>query len=122
MFLMKNIPLYIIALVIFHANVSCADDIIKTYDMQGNVIGHSKVEGNKKTHYNRDWDRTGKTIYRNDQAVNYDLKHNRTGRIKWDGDIGTTYDEAGNKSGYLKRQGNKTIIYDSNWQRKGYER
>lgn len=123
---MKSI-LFLIAMallcIIVATNHAYADETKRVYDDQHNAIGYTITDENgQESHFDAGWNRIGKTIYKNDQAVKYDLKHNRTGRIKWNGNNGTKFDNSGNRTGYLRKRGNKTIIYDGGWNRRGYKK
>lgn len=121
---MKQLCIIIFLGILFCVDAVYAGDVVKKhYDRNCDVIGHvvTDDDGNE-TYFDRDWNRTGHSVYKNNRTVIYNKDQNRVGCIKWDGDTGTEFDQNGNRTGYRKKVNGKTIIYDENWQRKGYER
>jgi len=41
--------------------VAIAGDIIKHYDEHHNIIGYTVIDGDRQTHYDNSWNRTGHT-------------------------------------------------------------
>lgn len=111
---------YVIALMLLlFANPAIAGETIKHYNNQHNIIGYTIIENGRESHFDRAWNRIGKT---NEHGIIFDADQSRTGYIKWDGDTGYVFDRHGNRTGYIKKQNGKETFYNIDWKREGYKK
>ena len=118
------IRIIIFLLILLFANLSFAGDIIKIYDQQHHVIGYSKIENGKETHFDRAWNRIGHSVYDSDKdrKTHYDTNYNRSGRSEYENDTWRHYNQDNSRSGYSILKDGKETLYDKNWRREGYKK
>jgi len=76
LFMNKRLNLFIVILILaiflFLLYVSLAmagDRIIRHFDKNGVRTGYSKIEGNRESHFSKDWNREGYSIHRENGRI-----------------------------------------------------